>query len=107
MTPEQAQTKWCPFVRHTVGPPGLVTTNRGDVIRQMGMAAHKCIGPDCMAWRWDEPLRTTEKTWTYFLGGKPSLYQRQEYDAVTETTATVLVEVKTGYCGLAGKEGAQ
>jgi len=97
MTPEQAQTKWCPFVRHTVGPPGLVTTNRGDVIRQMGMAAHKCIGPDCMAWRWDEPLRTTEKTWENFL----------DRNHVAATEPVVHAEVWTGYCGLAGKEGAQ
>jgi len=101
MTPEQAQTKRC------CGPEGCGEERSNSANVLVPAFTRKCIGPDCMAWRWNEPLRTTEKTWTYFLGGKPSLYQRQEYDAVTETTATVLVEVKTGYCGLAGKEGAQ
>ena len=100
MTPELAQTKRC------CGPEGCGEW-RDYPERVVERASTRCcIGPECMAWRWDEPLRTTEKTWAYFLDGKMSRYQRQDYDSMTETVTVVHAEVWTGYCGLAGKEGA-
>ena len=101
MTPEQAQNKRC------CGPEGCGEERSNSANVLVPAFTRKCIGPDCMAWRWNEPLLTTEQTRAYFLDGKPVSIDSHCYDAVAETIKIVHAEVMTGYCGLAGKEGAQ
>jgi hypothetical protein len=47
MTPEQAKTKWCPYVRLTVWIEARgVTDNRTDDVLKT-----RCLADGCMAWR--------------------------------------------------------
>lgn len=53
MTPDDAKTKWCPFVRFAIGPQTptwqeAAFSNRGQMDGKC-----TCVGPDCMAWRID------------------------------------------------------
>jgi hypothetical protein len=56
MTEEEAKRKWCPFARTAdaevagYNRTGVLGANLDDV---------KCLGSDCMAWRWmPRPLET-------------------------------------------------
>lgn len=80
VTPEEAQKRWCPFGRQptvVAGAAFAVAANRqpnGDV--------PSCLGPLCMAWRWQ--------------GAK----QVRELDMVTGEV--VDEQPRRGYCGLSG-----
>ncbi len=76
MTEKEASKRWCPFSRRAANEPRDVTYNRsrGNVI--IPRNCH-CIGSECIAWRWTEPL----------IDG-PDSYQSEPKP--------------TGYCGLAG-----
>lgn len=77
MTEGEAKTKWCPFARlgfsDTVGTPAV---NRMLDVKDRSMIDNmtKCIGSDCMVWRWH--------------------YMPGEFGEYCEGN---------GYCGLAGK----
>lgn len=81
MTEDEAETKWCPFVRTVVvgidseiiGPFNRDDTTPGrtqDIIERA-----LCIGSTCMAWRWD-------------VGDDEKVIPERSLD---------------GHCGLAGK----
>jgi hypothetical protein len=75
--PKAATEKWCPF-RHTLPYAGEYNDLSGVVEDPVGINSHaRCIGPDCMAWRW--------------------LSMRLDQDSGEYKAAT-----QDGYCGLAG-----
>ena len=78
MTEEEAKTKWCPMVRHYAVGEGDHSSNRMDM-------STRCLGSECMAWRWLTPPGTTVQVPT-----SSGLYQA--------TTSP-----GNGYCGMAGK----
>lgn len=67
MTEQEAREKWCPFARtiKTTSFNGVpqweVAGNRVDANPVLGIRGEdspwpcRCIGPDCMAWRWQSP----------------------------------------------------
>lgn len=55
-TEDEAQEKWCPFARVTVGAVQRHAANRGDGGTDIYGAT--CIGSRCMSWRFD----TTDTT---------------------------------------------
>lgn len=95
ITEKEAKTKWCPFARvHQVDNVASTAINRkvdptqrydatGNV-RPALMGAARCVGSECMAWRW--------QAGTFEEYGKLKTREDSGY----------IVEAK-GYCGLAGK----
>lgn len=88
MTEEEAKTKWCPFARVAYlpistaqFPPSFNRTLSLDGGVDLGSGT-KCIGSQCMAWRWI--LVSTESSLTHQL---PLLKHSDTQ----------------GYCGLVGK----
>jgi len=79
MTEEQAKTKWCPMVRGGLNVHTTWGSPREPGAEQRNPAAARCIGSDCMMWRWNEK---------YKANGTP------DPDPV---------QGEHGYCGLAGK----
>lgn len=79
VTPEQAQGRWCPFGRQpTFVGSQIVPTNRqpnGDV--------PSCLGPLCMAWRFEKEKEIRE-------------IDMMSGEVVDEPP-------RRGYCGLSGK----
>ena len=87
MMTEEAKKKWCPL--------SMVDED----------SYQKCVGSDCMAWRWKETFEqmpskgeaTPEKDkpngegWHYELVQGSGVWRRPTF--------------VTGYCGLAGKDG--
>lgn len=47
MTEEEAKTKWCPFA-HMFSSSGSFNRNQFD------SPMTRCIGSQCMVWRWDK-----------------------------------------------------
>lgn len=78
MRENEAQTKWCPFVRAARDDADF-SANR-DRSGQIIPRKHTCIGSDCMAWRWGEQ----EAGWGHYADGTPH-------------------EGGHGYCGIAGR----
>jgi hypothetical protein len=77
LTEAEAKKRWCPFARAPGNYAyGLPTNNRNE--RGGPTARAKCIGSDCMAWRWIDAEVEFQRTGTH----QPT---------------------NTGYCGLAGK----
>lgn len=92
MTEEEARARWCPFARVPLyaaqpvqeesptaanrAPPGASDSTRAGVDRET-----RCLGGECMAWRW-EPLASIVDSQR--LLGEP-------------------IEPKRGSCGLAGR----
>ena len=96
MTEEEAKTKWCPFVRFTDETDGTyAVTNRGDVCdrshNQNARDLSRCIGSDCMAWRFE--MRICDKK-----TGKPIPLGQSYLKGTAELRPTT-----NGFCGLAGK----
>ena len=90
-TAEEAEKLWCPHVRpvHVVSPDDdswAVFDGRGLNADHSPLDTfHVCIGPSCMAWRWDERSFVHDPTPSDPAGGPmPEEFWR-------------------GYCGLAGK----
>jgi hypothetical protein len=52
---EQAKTKWCPLVRY-VHDGEDVTSNRDVNFTPLHGEPTNCLGSDCMAWRWTQPM---------------------------------------------------
>lgn len=84
MTEDETKTKWCPFVRYANSPfSNNATANRwkqsepADQPHALNPVPCRCIGSDCMAWRWRdrEPIPSNDPMY------KPP----------------------RGFCGLAGK----
>lgn len=61
MTEQEAKTRWCPFVRHadTGGSfnRGSEQDNAVNAGRSQGACPCRCIGSECMAWRWSSRVR--------------------------------------------------
>jgi len=76
-TEEQASRLWCPMVRHKAGWNG----HHADVDRSGSNYQYKCncIADGCAMWRWNEMLMSIS------------------------FTADSVENLRTGYCGLAGK----
>ncbi len=55
-----------------------------------------CIGPECMAWRWHEEFITDHQCETFL-----------NEDGRLEYKPRPILSKTDGYCGLAGKEGAE
>jgi hypothetical protein len=52
MVEEDAKKKWCPMVRFHKGLDGDIYCSRP--VGVVDDDAAKCIGSDCMLWKWDE-----------------------------------------------------
>lgn len=99
MTPDEAKTKWCPYVRaqlyqrtHNDNPP----VNRDSW-------APDCIAGDCMAWRWSRAKETKA-----FLVAVQAEMKAKGIDFARATQSVfadrgATFEQTEGYCGLAGK----
>lgn len=88
MTEEQAKKKWCPMVRAGLkGANTYVGINwpSGEVLDQ---EYAKCIGSDCMMWRWENVYTTSDGQ-----------------NVMEATTDDGSGQVPNGHCGLAGKDG--
>jgi len=86
MTEDEAKTKWCPFIQISIeGLGSRITNNRGKVIKEDGKNNLRCIGSQCMAWRWH--TRSSE---------------HYRYDNEGEKIFAWTTD-DHGYCGLAGK----
>jgi len=88
MTEEQAETKWCPFARVTAADGTGGNRYRMDIDAAEAACFTKCIGPHCMAWRWDI-------TWS-------SMTEEGQGGDVVLRLERLNGEPKLGYCGLAG-----
>lgn len=107
MTEDEAKKKWCPFARapwlNGDGPYGVVAVNRQATgVRPKNLGAPeepKCLGSECMAWRWLLPPKETEEN------------KRMKHSDIIDILPTdadkkavaALPEIPTGYCGIAGK----
>ena len=99
MTEDEAKTKWCPFAR--VAYDGF-NGNRFCAEEHnriaLNPASSRCIGSNCMAWRWKiELLKITPKTGHSYITNKENVN-------FVETGAVIEKIEKEGYCGLAGKQ---
>lgn len=116
MTPNEAKTKWCPFVR--VVPASHDWAFNRD--KAVDPELRNCIGPDCAVWRWngDPPVCRTWRPENLTRGadepprpeGLPASW---EWVSTEEDLAPCWREPvaeadarRPGYCGLAGKDGA-
>lgn len=113
MTEDEAKAKWCPFARtlecahadQRCEQPVSASVNR-EVGNYDGagnetvviMGRHRCIGAECMAWRWSgdqvEPGSITE------IAGHMREHSVGPLDAVGATSR----KVRHGFCGLAGAQ---
>ena len=87
MTEDEAKTKWCPFARvslHDGEAIGNHAANRFPV-NTGGEMYSRCIGSECMAWRWK-----------YVLPDESTELGMNAHK--TDSDGNWL-----GYCGLAGK----
>lgn len=112
MTEDEAKTKWCPFARvltadardHYPAANRAAMVEGGQFTMNTNPVHSRCIGSDCMAWRWSEPpVRkwrvtkadgSTEEDW----GWDPMTHPEKDRCGVVaseETTAN-----RKGYCGL-------
>lgn len=87
MTEKEASEKWCPMVRFIMTPQdntwqNQAMTNRMEFVKQ-GLNETRCIGSDCMMWRWD------------VVGFRYGTGSEQERVGVKSN--------EHGYCGLGGK----
>jgi len=81
MTEDEAKTKWCPFVQFHMSHDGDTATNRDrfvlpetDLTRQLCDAVRhnaRCVGSECMAWRWEEQQPVEDGVGFCGLAGKP------------------------------------
>lgn len=54
MTEEEAKTKWCPMLQVSAAAGVLGTvSNRSNAFDDNSDRHGRCIGSQCMAWRWD------------------------------------------------------
>ena len=82
MTEDEAKTKWCPFVRVMALDP----RNGGNpAINRQDYDNFNCIGPACMAWRWNDTSEWIARAEAEF---------RRTGRRIPKTD---------GYCGLAGR----
>ena len=103
MTEGEAKTKWCPFVRVALIDEQLGAVFEGYNRMSYKQSEHmpdggayspetKCIGSECMAWRWNVfTTVTTNKS-------KPP-----EHKAVVDNFEIKIQKEFGGYCGLASK----
>lgn len=53
---DEARHRWCPFVRIGVASSGGFYNNRGVRAPTVEQLNVKCLGAQCMAWRWNSPM---------------------------------------------------
>lgn len=101
MTEDEAKTKWCPAARFHAAPSDDIYSNRDDMLKS---SIHsRCLGSDCMAWRWDEAKRTLA-----FLEAVQAYMKTQPKPNFNTATQAVYAESGGRYerieggCGLAG-----
>ncbi len=96
MTEEEAKTKWCPFANVGSTTSGLGGFNR--FIPPVGSGSDesvRCIGSDCMAWRWEARLL-----------GHDIEHQKATHGAIkgaVEHARFCREHPLLGFCGLAGR----
>src|ERR1700742_1156348 len=91
MTEDEAKAKWCPFSRVVTHGAVINRDNPDDGQITNADAATRCMGRECMAWRWDFADLSEEgepvETW-------PDLVKYHSAGAKL---------IRHGFCGLAGK----
>ena len=60
MTEDEAKTKWCPMVRSS----DLEKDVDNCYIKDRNPTYSRCIGSDCMMWRWELDVRFAEMSKT-------------------------------------------
>lgn len=105
MTEEEAKTKWCPQVRY--GAFQEPAANRWkqsapeDQPHALNPVPCRCIGSDCMAWRWgpraDQPIKVCKAGDTAPLAEEGGIWIRKR-----EGSNEWGLFIRTGRCGLAG-----
>lgn len=88
MTVEEARKKMCPWIFMSYFMPGNI---RGET-----PCNSCCQGSECMAWRWHEEFITDHQCETFL-----------NEDGRLEYKPRPMLSKTDGYCGLAGKEGAE
>ena len=95
MSEDEAKTKWCPHARVATyamgGDGGMAATNK--VSNGKIRDGARCIGSECMAWRWQVT--------------RPEIGQTSVQDTLGSAHYTPLfgrpqTSTTDGYCGLAG-----
>jgi len=90
MTEDEAKKKWCPQSRVTVDGERILTNMPNDVMR--------CVGSQCMAWRW----KYVEVLFNWKTKEVKPVVPFEPYDS--EKWALLTDASKTeGFCGLANK----
>lgn len=115
MTEEEAKTKWCPFTRVTTANRDgsgsrprnrVVEVSAGQVERELSenLAGTSCIASACMAWRWAgrEDLSRLELEARIHRPEVVYMVQRR----MSDQREAQHIDGPSGFCGLAGKEGA-
>lgn len=91
-TENEAETKWCPAAR--VGSGGSGNRYSFDIDATKASAFAKCIGSNCMMWRW---ANKPNPAWQ-----PPNMMTT--YGADTRNDPPAYIDDTTrGYCGLAGR----
>jgi len=74
MTEDQAKQRWCPYVRLVTsidlpygGSSAISSANRAQNDKPVG----RCIGSDCMAWRWQRSEALDASRGYCGLAGRP------------------------------------
>src|SRR4051794_881343 len=107
MTEAEAKTKWCPFARVVASLPDSMSNPRNRVVEVTGkdhviladrLAGANCIGPACMAWRWDTEPSAASTPDDYRHATATISWGDGRTDEIRRGDL-----VATGYCGLAGQ----
>ncbi len=73
LTEDQAKEKWCPMARVLDTNDGTVCNrhyNYSSLPKDMNPTYSRCIGNQCMAWEWSDPITDNVEYWE--VGRVPS-----------------------------------
>ncbi len=93
-TEEEAETKWCPQARVAGGQAGNRYSMDIDATKAHAFA--KCIGSNCMMWRWAQKPNPDWKPGDFGMMSYPQRDHRNDAPMYIDDTTR-------GYCGLAGR----